>query len=240
MTTPTTPTAPSAKCWSSVRGKVARFTRLDVCGNPVVGPKSTLVTDGFVTVTFSPQYAEADEITVTKANGKRCLTDKGADTLTRFDVTVTLCQVNPALASMLGGYESVLDARGSAAGYRIGEDITTEGIALELWSDVIAEDECAGGGAEYGYFLAPRIVNAKLSGDVVIANDALSLEFQGQTKRNRWGTGPYNVVGTGANGTTPGKLLTPMGRKQHLAMQVTTIDPPEADEDDCGATALAA
>ncbi len=239
MTTPT-PTAPSATCWSSVRGKVARFTRLDVCGNPVVGPKSTLVTDGFVTVNFSPQYQEADEISVVKANGKICVSDKGPDTLKNFDVVITLCQVNPALASMLGGYESVLDFRGSAAGYRIGEDITTEGIALELWSDVVQEDECSGAAAEYGYFLAPRIVNAKLSGDITIQNDAVSLEFTGSTKRNKWGVGPYNVVGTGANGTTAGKLLTPMGRKQHLAMQVTTVAPPQVDEDDCGATALAA
>jgi hypothetical protein len=238
MTSPT-PTAPSANCWSSVRGKVARFTRLDVCGNPVIGPASTLVTDGFVTVTFSPQYQEADEITVVKANGKTCVSDKPADTLKWFDVTVTLCQVNPALASMLGGYESVLDFQGSAAGYRISEDITTEGVGLELWSDVVAEDECAGGAAEYGYFLAPRIVNTKLSGDIVIQNDAVSLEFQGQTKRNKWGTGPYKVVGSGTNGATASKLLTPMGRKQHLHAQVTTVAPPALTAD-CGATALAA
>jgi hypothetical protein len=223
-----------------VRGRVARFTRLDVCGNPVVGPKTTLVTDGFVTVTMSPQYQEADEITVVKANGKPCVSDKPADTLKWWDVTITLCQVNPALASMLGGYESVLDFAGSAVGYRIAEEITTEGVGLELWSDVIAEDECSGGGAEYGYFLAPRIVNTKVSGDIVIQNDAVSLELQGRTKRNRWGAGPYKVVGTGANGTTPGKLLTPLGNKDHLHMQVTTVAPPEPDEDDCGATALAA
>lgn len=240
MTTPTPPTAPTARCWSSVRGNVARFTRLDTCGNPVVGPKSVIRTDGFVTVNFSPVYAEADTITVTKANGRPCTNSKGRDTLTNFDVVITLCQVNPALATMLGGYQSTLDWQGSAVGYRIGEEITTEGVALELWSDVDTEDECAGGGAEYGYFLAPRIVNAKLTGDITIANDAVGLEFTGQTGRNRWGTGPYNVVGTGANGATPGRLLVPIDRKEHLAAQMTTIAPPPLDEDDCGAQPLAA
>lgn len=233
-------TTPTAKCWAPLRGRVARFTRLDVCGNPVIGPKSTLVTRGFMTVTMSPQYEEADEITVKNASGQVCVSDKPADELKWWDVTVALCQVNPALATMLGGYESVLDWAGAAVGYRIGEEITTEGVGMELWSDVSAADECAGGAEEYGYFLLPRIVNSKLTSDVVIQNDAVTLEFQGRTKRNRWGTGPYDVVGTGAAGTTPGALLTPMGRSDHLHLQVTTVAPPEPDDDDCGATALAA
>lgn len=235
----TTPVAPGTSCWSSVRGLAARFTRLDTCGKPVVGASSTIVTDGFVTVSYAPQYTEGTETTVTNAAGKTCIYDKGNDTLTRFDTTVTLCAVNPALGAMMTGQELVLDYAGKAVGFRISEDIATTGVALELWSDVISDVECGSGGQQWGYFLAPRIVGIRLNGDVEISNGALSLQFQGRTKRNAWGTGPYSVVGTGATGATPGKLLTPMAAKQHLHAQVTTVAPPVVP-DDCGPVALAA
>lgn len=239
MTTPTPD--PGTVCWPSIRGTAARFTKLDSCGRPVVGAHSTLVTDGFISVTLSPQYQDGNEVTVTKANGVVCVNDKAADSLTRFDVTISLCAVNPALLSLLGGYEAVLDNNAAAVGFRVAESVGSDGVAVEVWTDVFTDEPCAAGaGGQYGYFLAPRIVSARISSDFALANDALSLELQGRTKKGSgWGTGPYNVVGTGTSGVA-GKLLTPLGAKDHLHAQLTTIAPPDVDSFPCGTVALAA
>lgn len=239
MTAPVTD--PGTVCWPSVRGIAARFTVLDSCGRPVIGAHSQLVTDGFITVTMSPQYQEGNEVTVTKANGKVCLNDKADDSLTRFDVTVSLCAVNPALLTLIGGYESVLDNTAAAVGYRVSETVGSQGFALEVWTDVFTEEECSSTSAgQWGYFLVPRITAGRLTSDVAIANDALAVELQGRTKKGAgWGTGPYNVVATGTGGAA-GKLLTPLGKKDHLHAQVTTIAPPDPEDYPCGTVALAA
>lgn len=239
MTTPTTD--PGTVCWPSLRGTVARFTKLDSCGRPVVGAHSQLVTDGFISVTMSPQYQDGNEVTVTKANGVVCVSDKAPDSLTRFDVTLSLCAVNPALLSLLGGYEVVLDNNAAGVGFRVAESVGSDGVAVEVWTDVYTDDPCAAGTAgQWGYFVLPRLTSARISSDFAIANDALSVELQGRTKKaSGWGTGPYNVVATGTGGTA-GKLLTPIGNKDHLHAQVTTIEPPDADDFPCGTVALAA
>lgn len=237
----TAPVTPGTVCWPSIRGTVARFTKLDSCGRPVVGPHSVLVTDGFITATFSPQYEEGNEVTVTKANGKVCLNDKAEDSLTRFDMTLSLCAVNPALLSLLGGYEQVLDNTAASVGFRMAEAVGSSGVALEVWTDVFTDDPCAAGSAgQYGYFLVPRIVAARISSDFAIANDALAVELTGRTKKGSgWGTGPYDVVATGTTGTA-GPLLTPLGPKDHLHAQVTTIEPPDPEDYPCGTVELAA
>lgn len=237
----TAPVDPGTIAWPSVRGKVARFTRLDSCGRPVVGAHSVLVTDGFTEITASPQFAEGNEITVTKANGRVCINDKADDTLNRYDISITCCAVNPALKGLTCGYEQVLDYAGRAVGFRVGEDVNAEGVAVEVWSDVVPEEECAEGAVgQWGYFLIPRIVSMRTSSDFQFQNDALSVQLAGRTKRPAWGTGPYNVVGTGTNGTTPGKLLTPLGKKQHLHAQLTTIAPPDPEDYPEGTFALTA
>jgi hypothetical protein len=241
MTTPTPPADPGTVCWPSIRGTAMRITKLDSCGRPVVGPHSVLVTDGFITATFAPQYQEGNEVTVTKANGIVCVNDKAPDSLTRFDVTLSLCAVNPALLTLLGGYEAVLDNNAAAVGFRVAESVGSLGVAVEVWTDVFTEEDCVGASSgQYGYFLAPRVVAARISSDFSITNDALSIELQGRTKKGAgWAVGPYNVVATGATGT-PGKLLTPLGKKDHLHAQVTTVAPPDPDAYPCGTTALAA
>ena len=45
----------SSQCFSLVRGRVMRATKLDTCGNPVYGPLSTVVSDGFITVGLAAQ-----------------------------------------------------------------------------------------------------------------------------------------------------------------------------------------
>ena len=51
-------------CSKMARGKMMRLTLLDECGLVVAGPGSTLVTKSFVSGTFTPNYLEAEEISI--------------------------------------------------------------------------------------------------------------------------------------------------------------------------------
>lgn len=241
MTTPTAPAGPTTRCWPSIRGTALRLTALDRCGRVLYGPKASLVTDGFITASLSPQNNTGTEISVVKANGQVCVYDKAPDTLKSFTVKLVLCNVNPALLGMLAGYEQVLDHGGAAVGNRISEDPPVDGAAVEIWSDIVGAECAADADGTWGYSLLPRTTGWAISGDIEYGNSAVNVELTGNTKKGAvWGTGPYNVVGTGSTGATPGKLLTPIGSKDHYHLQLTGIAPPEPDEDDCGATALTA
>jgi len=59
-----------SRCFSPVRGRAMRVTRLDGCGRPVYGDGSVGVSDGFVSVAFTANTDEGEEINVTNAAGK--------------------------------------------------------------------------------------------------------------------------------------------------------------------------
>jgi hypothetical protein len=228
-----------ATCWSSIGAEVMRATRLDACGAPVEGPCSTVVSDGFVSIGWESEIKEGTEVEVTKANGRLCVSDKACDELKWMNLTISFCQVNPDLFSMMTGYETVLDYAGESIGNRIGQDILCDGgIALETWTRIPGQP-CTPGATNnkpWGYFLAPWIKGAILN-SFTMENDSATFEITARTEKGgAWGTGPYNVVPTDATNTA-GPLLTPIGPKDHLHMQVTSIQPPAVPAD-CGCVAL--
>jgi hypothetical protein len=212
-----------------------RATKVDNCGAPVESACSVVTTDGFISVAFSPEIAEGEEIEVRKANGALCISDQSCPELKWVNLEITLCQIDPDFFSFFTGYDLVLDFAGNSVGNRIGKAVQCDqGVALELWSDIPGQVCTTTGQKKYGYFLAPWVVNGIL-GDFTIENDALSLVINARTQiGSNWGVGPHNVDATNA-ANTPGPLLTPIGPEQHLDMHVTTIAPPTAV---CGCTAL--
>jgi hypothetical protein len=56
----------TTKCLSLVKGRRIRVTRLDNCGRPVYGDDSQVVSKGFISVGFTANTTESDEINVTK------------------------------------------------------------------------------------------------------------------------------------------------------------------------------
>ncbi|MFF3665468.1 hypothetical protein [Microtetraspora malaysiensis] len=227
-----------AKCWNSVRGRVMRATRVDNCGNPVIGPCSQVVTKGFVKVSYSPEIAEGEEIELRRADGQLCVSDQGCPELKWLTVEIEFCQVDPDLFSMITGYPTVLDWQGDAVGTRITSKVECDsGVALEVWSDVPGAPCSDGGLRQYGYFLLPWIVNG-IIGDLEIGNDATTFTLTGKTKKGgNWGVGPYMVDPTdGASPPTAGPLLTPIGPDEHMDLHLTTVAPPE---DACGCQPLA-
>ncbi|KAB2346923.1 hypothetical protein [Actinomadura rudentiformis] len=68
-------------CWNSLRGRRLRATRVNACGVPVAGTCAQAITDGFVSIEFSPEFAEGEEIEVRKADGILYVSDLGCPEL---------------------------------------------------------------------------------------------------------------------------------------------------------------
>ena len=204
----------AGKCFSLVRGRAMRVTRLDGCGTPVVGPSSTVVSDGFIQVALTANVDEGTTISVQNAAGKTCVLDEPCPTFTGYDVEVQFCQVDPDLYAMMTAQEVVLDASSNSVGFGIDSDADAcgAGFALELWSNVPAAVCEAGATAgQFGYFLIPFLRGGVL-GDFTIGNDAVNFTLSGAKSRdgNQWGVGPYNVV-SGTGGTSEVQTVTITG-----------------------------
>lgn len=228
--------------WASVRGTRMRLTRLDECCAPLAAatPCAMLVSKGFVSVAYSPEISEAEEIELKNANGDICVSDPGCDVLKWVNLTLSLCNVDPEILNFVTGAPLVLDAAGANVGNRIqtGEACSVN-FALEVWTDIPGAVCSTTNAKEYGYFLAPCIGGGIL-GDWTIENDALNLELNAKARSaSGWGDGPYAVDNTAAVlPIVPGPLLTPMGPTDVLDLHKTVIAPP-AVTDGCQAMPVA-
>lgn len=219
----------ATNCYSVVRGKRVRVTALDACGAaPAAMTADSLVTsDGFISVQYSPDYEEGDELIQKNADGVLCINDRACDEFKRVMVTISFCNVDPALFSLITGQDVEVDGAGDNVGFRIAEGVTCSNFAFELWSGVGSTDCDVNGNQEYGYFLLPFVKNGTLR-DFTVENGPTTFEVQGWTESgSQWDTGPYNVVRSGA-GNTPSALEDPISALDHLLVRSTTVAPPAA------------
>lgn len=226
-------------CWPSIRGLAMRVTKVDACGNPVAGPKSSLISDGFISISLSPQYEDGEETRTKNAAGLICINDKADDQLVRFEVEASLCGVNPDLFTLVTGQAVVLNAAGDAVGNRFSGTTISTGYALEVWTD-IPSAACESGDQPFGYFLLPFLKGGRI-GDFTIEEAAANFTLTSSTRQGSgWGVGPYDVVmneGAGAGPAVPGPLVEAIGSKDHFHMEQTTVAPPTVTAD-CAAKAL--
>lgn len=229
----------ATQCGSMARGRRMRLTRLDECGAPVEGACSTLVTGGFVSVVSTPNYQDAEEITIPNANGEACIDDVGDPALRWIDLAIQFCLVDPDAVNIITGDPLVSDdtpVTANTVGWRVDSALTGSGnFALELWSGVPNQACTTTGFATYGYWLWPWVKAARW-GEKTVSNAGLTLDFTARTAQGGdWGVGPYDIRRDAAVPATLEPLLTAIGATQHEHFQWTTLAPPEAV---CGCTAL--
>jgi len=231
----------ASTCVSPIRGLAMRATRVNNCGCPIDGPNNQAVSCGFVSIGLSAQIDDGNPITVRTAAGAICINEPACRTLTRYDVTIEFCQVDPELFELMAGSRVLTDYKGDSVGHTVGESIQCEGgFALEIWSQVAgAECEVGSAGVWY-YWLLPFVTSGIIGGDITIEDGPITFTFTGQTKKNGcWGLGPYDVVAQ--MGSTPeapvaGPLLTPgVLEDEHLYARTVEIPPPECE---CGSQDL--
>lgn len=229
----------ATQCAALARGKMMRLTRLDECGEPVEGLLSTLVTKSFVSVTVTPNYVDAEEISQVDANGDICIEDRSDPALRWLDLSIIICTLDPDLINLITGDPLVLDdtpVTPNTVGFRIDTGLTgSANFALELWSGVTGQACTTTGFTTYGYWLFPWVKDAQW-GEWVIQNGALTLTFTARAVTDSpWGVGPYNIRRDAAVPATLEPLLTPIGENQPVHYQLTTAPLPTPA---CGAVAL--
>lgn len=227
----------TSKCFSLVRGRVMRVTRLDGCGAIVLGPASQVVSEGFISVGLTANTEEGETISIPNAAGKICILDEPAPVFTGYDVEVQFCGVNPDLIHLMTGQPMVTDSQETpqGVGFRMNSAVSLDdsGFALEVWSNVPVA-ACTGGQVAYGYFLIP-FLKGGIIGDFSIENAAVNFTLTGAKSKDgsAWGVGPYDVVLDGDD--EPAPLKDEIDENDHLHMELTQVAPPT---DVCGALPL--
>lgn len=183
---------------ASVQGAAIRLTRLNADGTLKTGPHDSYTCNGFLRVSFTPEYEEGDEVTEKAADGTVCVTFKAPDTLKRLTLELAICEPDPELTSMFGGVLLTRrDNPGDAstaksvgwASNQVGEDSSGNGVALEAWSYAVENGKKASV-LPYYHWIFPSVF-LRASDDRVIENGLLANTFTGEGLGNlAFGEGP--------------------------------------------------
>lgn len=176
---------------ASVSGLALRAAKLDVDGSPLVGSETAYVTSRFMTLGFTPEYTEGDEVEEKAADGSVCVYYKLPDVLKRVTFTLQICAPSPELSEILAG-GTLLEDGGSVVGYagpEVGIDATPNGISLEVWSRAVEDGRLASPNP-YWWWIFPSC-QIRFSGERLLENGMLANTFEGEGVSNpNWGDGP--------------------------------------------------
>lgn len=174
---------------------LARFTRIDIQGNPIPGPKNSFWSDSLISISYTAAYNKQDDVSITNGAGRVCMTYSPPQTLLRMDIgDINFCYPDPEAIEFLAGgvvftgEES--EGETPAIGYafpNIGVDPKPFGVGMELWSSQVQN------GAVTGYFhwLMPRTYLQFTKDQQLNGTDAYNTGLEGISVENpNWGTGP--------------------------------------------------
>lgn len=219
-------------CLKPVGGIRMRGTKVDSCGIPLTGVGSCqVITEGFVSVERTAEYADPSQFVVMNAGGKVCLKHRTAPQFLWMTYNISFCEVDPELYSLITGAPVELDdtpITPQAVGWRTRDTtIGTTHWALEVWTD-LSGMECIGANKPYGYYLAPHIDQGTVGTPTTFENGPVSFTVTGARSNGGagWGVGPYDVLRDTLSAPSP--LLTPMLAADHDLFQLTTLAPPAA------------
>lgn len=229
-----------------VKGIRLRATKINACGMPIAGPGNRIVTKGFVSVGLNKVNKDAQDLEQLNAEGNICVQDRTPPVRKWYTPAIELCDVDPELITMFNGWQKVLDYNDDPNGFRDQPEVEVDyGVAIEVWTGGRGDDDCptpsldsifsaTGSGRKYGYLLFGATEFEM--GNIDIRAQVATFTLTGRTIAiPHWGRGPYNVAGTDASGT-PGRLLVPVGQKEHITLFRTPVPPPDPTD---GAVSLA-
>lgn len=215
-----------------MRGRVARFTRLDALGRPMYGPGNQAVTKGLIQVQWSPNMSESESEPVNNFAGEICVPAAApCASILNWTVEIQFCAVDPCVVLMM--YPSWIpyyDDFGTIKGYQVVGGLRCDvGFALEVWgvsSPTSTSTVKCGPGATgaFRYLLTPRMVGSA-PGEIVVSAEAATFTFNGTTTNPvGWRKGPYLV--DIVNGV-PSVLREPLVDAAQLLDIQTDVRPPE-------------
>lgn len=206
-------------CGSPIKAQVARFTRVNECGVPIVGALSAQVTsDSFTQIENAPNYETGQRFLLRKANGEPCVNQRDPGFFNWLQQTTTLCTLDPDLLAMVTGEQLITDSDESV-GTTYGEGLLTARFSKEVWQPIAGEGACDETGQQlYVYWAFPNEGDAQIQ-TFTFQNDAFTLGFQSTTRRasSLWDIGDPWLADNPAATWDPGK---------HFAWAITAEPPP--------------
>lgn len=177
---------------SSVQGTKLRATRLHLDGS-IDTDFPVLVTNGFMTASFSSEYEEGDEINDKAADGSVCISWKADDSLKRLNFGLSLCSPDPEASALIAGGNLIRSGTSAVVGYTsppVGS-VADNPVAIEIWSIANVGGKPAAG-TPYWHWVFPY-VKIRYDGDREFTNGALANAFTGLAYGNS------ALVSTGLN-----------------------------------------
>lgn len=205
-----------------IKGRVARFIQLDVCGNPISGTSDEcqIITKGFISITAEPQYEDGEQHRQRLADGSLCVNDDDPDDFTEVNLTIMLCGVCPSISKVVASARLLQDGGAvSGTGAAYGEDQNLKHFSLEVWQNVTGRGACDASGAQrYVYWAFPNVRNGRV-GTLTIENAGLTMELSAKTDAvgGLWGNGP-GTLGPWFSGN--------FAEGEHYLWNITTTAPP--------------
>lgn len=182
----------TTNCYAMARGRVARFTLLDPCGNPIVSAGTTIVTKGITTVQIDENTTARSHEMLRDERGLGRVLLRGSETTTGYEATIDLVGTDPALISLLTGQPHVTNAHGDVVGNDITTRLPARSFAMEVWSNLTP----AINDYSYGQTLFPRLRGGRITGVRFAADSSVSFQIVGArtVRLPKWGTGPHTKV----------------------------------------------
>lgn len=212
----------ATKKLKSLKGRVIRVTRLNACGVAVVGTCSSVVSTGFITVTWEPEVEAGEQYTQKNAYGDPCIDEKDADYVKWVNVGISMCEVDPDLLSIVANWDPLIAGVDTIGAGLTNRRNDASAFALEVWTKQ-AGSACVGGSPEWGYFVGSFVKNGSVDGSIEISNGTMSIDMKGEAQPAvaTWAMTPYTpsnpLLATGG---------VPVG--QMISIVRTTFQPPTA------------
>lgn len=220
----------ATRCATPIKASVMRLIKLDACGVPVTGADSSvIVEDGWVSISYSPQYEDGEEFIRRTANGSLCVNQKDPDSFKRVDLEMTWCVLDPDAIVLMGGERLLTDStETTGTGVVFGEGEELGHYSLEVWQPIAGAGSCTATGDQlFVYWAFLNVGNGRI-GDATFENGTFDFVVSGSTFSASpvWGTGP---------GTAGPWIDQPVQAGDHYLFNITTEPPPTAA---CGAALL--
>lgn len=169
-----------------------RVTKLNPDGSPMVGDRTSYVTDSLIQAQLGLEYEDGDEIVQKNGSGVICLTYKAPDSLKRGTISaLQVCTPDPNILSFMTGGR-VLQRGDREVGYgapEVGSDPNPDGFSLEMWTRAVIDGAYAG----YFWWVVPRANVRPTDSWTLSGSDPLVPEFEGSSTQNpNWLDGPNN------------------------------------------------
>lgn len=176
-------------CAVQVKACAIRVTELDATGAPDVDEEGMYVSDALVSMGFTVEITEGDDIDIPNACGETIVV-QGDDLPTSVSVEIQIREPDPKLVTKLAGGEEFGDGDGYAFP-RLNQIAKPNGVSIELWAKRYLPTGQPDTTNPYNWWVFP-LVRLNLN-DATFENGPFQPTLNGTAFENEnWGDGPTN------------------------------------------------